>query len=135
MPETTLTAPAPGAVLTPDQISVEAVYFGVRVVTCEDGDPLLALGTHDRRRALAAWSRYAREVAGERLRDYLSLCAPNCAAPWCTRYGCRTAESVVEPIWAVFRAPDPTAGQDPESVWYVELADPETPGALPVMCV
>ncbi|MDT0347537.1 hypothetical protein [Streptomyces litchfieldiae] len=128
--------PEPGTILTLEQVEPEATYYGVRVAACEDGEPLLAIGTHDLRRVIAAWSRYLREFCGETLRDYLSLCVPDCTAPWCNRYDCRTLRSTIDrPGWLVFRAPDPAKDQDPEYAWYFEVADADTLGAIPVVSV
>ncbi|MBB1260405.1 hypothetical protein [Streptomyces alkaliterrae] len=131
-----LPVPHPGAVLSLEQISVEGVYYGgVRVATCEDGDPLLAIGTHDLRLAIAAWSRYSREFLGENLRDHLTLCPTNCRDTWCTRYGCQTLTNMTDRIWAVFQIPDPTAGPNPECEWLYTEATAATPGAIPVVRV
>ncbi|GAB2891782.1 hypothetical protein [Streptomyces mayteni] len=136
MTPTTATARLePGTILTPDQIRVDATYYGVRIVVIEDADALLAIGTHDLRRAIAAWSRYLRETTGETLQEHLALCAPGCTASWCTRYGCRTLPRMLDLDWLLFRVPDLAENRGPDRGWDIVFAAADIPGAIPVVAV
>ncbi|OEV14068.1 hypothetical protein [Streptomyces nanshensis] len=101
---------------------MEDTHYGVAVSYCsEDLDNMLALGHHDARRALAAFNRHARTLAGlaNLANDYSAD-----ADDWFSQ---------IQPKWATFRTPDPhNDWEDPASWWIAEWCDPETPGAQPV---
>lgn len=106
---------APGTILALDQIHVEDAHYGIPVTTLCDGDVWLALGTHDPRRALAAWARHVRTYSGEPVAGYASLWLP------------------LHPAHLRFRAPTPECGDDPESLWYYDRVPAGTPGAIPAL--
>lgn len=114
----TQTAPAPGSVIAEPETA--DTILGIRMAPIgEDGD-MLALGHHDKRKALAAFNRYARTVIGiVNLADDFSASAQD----WLNS---------IDQCWALFTTPDPGLGQDPDWTWYVTWCKPETPGALPV---
>ena len=120
--------PAPGTLLTLEQIPAEGVYDDVRVTTCgEDGEPLLAIGTHDLHRVEAAWSRYLQHFVGDTLHDYLSVCLPGCRRTiCCASGGCSTLRSITQRQWWLFRA-------DSDYGWASHVVDAYTPDAIPVV--
>jgi hypothetical protein len=118
--------------LTPlalDQIAVDATYYGVRITSSEDDD-LMAIGTRDLRRVVAAFSRYTRVFYKEPLRSFLGLCPACCANTWCLRNVHTTLQ--LSCGWATFHAPDP-ADDDAGDSWHVEMVSLGTPSALPLV--
>lgn len=109
-------APAPGTILTLAQLWVEDAHYGVAVTTLCDGEMWLALGTHDPRRALAAWSRHLRTYVGESAAGYAELLLP------------------LHPAHLLFRVPDPQRrGDDPAHTWCYDPVPAGTPGAIPAL--
>jgi hypothetical protein len=87
--------------------------YGVPVCLLgEDGEDLIAAGHHPARTTTAAFLAVARWL--------------------------RIPADVIHPaearqLWATFRRPDPTLGDDPDAAWMVDWsADQDTPGAVPV---
>ena len=105
------------ALVTP---SPEEVFYGVPITSVgEDGD-MLAFGHVDPRRALAAFNRYARTVCG-----LLNLADDRSA----------TTDDMLNSIrheWAVFHAPDPDDGDDPDWVWVMDTVAAGTEHAVPI---
>jgi hypothetical protein len=116
---TTETTPAPGSLITEPRMA--DTNYGIHMAPLgEDGDDILALGHHGKRKALAAFNRYARTVIG----------LPNIADDFQAR--AQDWFDAIEQRWAVFTVPDPEEGQDPDWAWYATWCGPETPGAVPV---
>lgn len=108
-------------ILTPTSDQMEGTYFGVSVCHIgDDGETLMALGHHGKRRTFAAFNRHARVFVGlANLADDRS----------------ETLEGWLEDIqehWAVFRAPDPEQGEHPDMKWYADWSEPHAPGAVPI---
>jgi hypothetical protein len=115
---TTHTNRTPGSAITDPEMA--DTNYGIHMAPIgEDGD-MLALGHHGKRKALAAFNRYARIICGwpNIADDFGAL-----AKPWFDR---------IDERWALFATPDPEQGEDPDCAWYSTWCSPETPGALPV---
>jgi hypothetical protein len=100
---------------------MEATHYGVTVAYIgDDGETLIALGHHGKRRTFAAFNRHARTFIG------LVNLADDRA---------ETLEGWLEDMretWAVFRAPNPEQGEHPDMQWCADWSNPEAPGAVPV---
>jgi hypothetical protein len=107
---TTETTPAPGSLITEPRMA--DTNYGIHMAPLgEDGDDILALGHHGKRKALAAFNRYARTVIG----------LPNIADDFQAR--AQDWFDAIEQRWAVFTVPDPEEGQDPDWAGSMRFAD------------
>ncbi|QIP87589.1 hypothetical protein GLX30_30200 [Streptomyces sp. Tu 2975] len=100
---------------------MEATHYGIAVAYIgDDGETLMALGHHGKRRTFAAFNRHARVFVG------LINLADDRA---------ETLEGWLDDMKetrAVFRTPDPSQGEHPDMQWYADWSDPDAPGAVPV---
>ncbi len=117
----TAPGPAPELLTAADIAAGMTVHHGLHVMGFGDEETsYLALGHHPARRALAAFNHHARTYWG--LTDITD--GHHTGERWTDR---------VRTGWTVFRHPDPTRGDDPDSCWYADFdTAPDTPGAIPV---
>ena len=110
-----MTATISGDAFTPGREDVEEVHYGVGLLSCGDdgGDGMIAVGTLDPRRALAAFAWYGRHILGVEARDQLAA-------------DLRAGDRVLVPGWAQF-------ARDADDWWWANPATAVAPGAVPVV--
>lgn len=100
---------------------MEDTHYGITVAHIGDEGDLIALGHHDKRRALAAFNRHYRVFLG-----LVNLASDRSASA-------ADFETCISEKRAVFRKPDPDSEwEDPDWHWVADWSDPNHPDARPV---